>query len=93
VWVLIFSTTFVWNISHSNKNWARYDQKCILVFMWSTGFSFQILMKLQFSRQNFEKHSYQISWKSIQLMPSCLWGRADRQYDASIRFMQYCERA
>jgi hypothetical protein len=22
--VLIFSTTFVWNISHSKKNWARY---------------------------------------------------------------------
>jgi len=31
--VLIFSTTFVWNISHSKKNWARYDQKCILVFI------------------------------------------------------------
>jgi hypothetical protein len=22
--VLIFSTTFVWNISHSKNNWARY---------------------------------------------------------------------
>ena len=31
--VLIFSTTFVWNISHSKKNWARYDQKCISVWM------------------------------------------------------------
>ena len=31
--VLIFSTTFVWNISHSKKNLARYDKKCILVFM------------------------------------------------------------
>ena len=31
--VLIFSTTFVWNISHSKKNWARYDQKCISVCM------------------------------------------------------------
>ena len=36
--VLIFSTPFVWNISHSKKNWARYDQKCILVCMWSTGY-------------------------------------------------------
>jgi hypothetical protein len=27
-----FSKTFVWNISHSKKNWARYDLKCILVF-------------------------------------------------------------
>jgi hypothetical protein len=32
-YVLIFSTTFVWKISHSKKTWARYDQKCILVFM------------------------------------------------------------
>ena len=30
--VLIFSTTFVWNISHSKKNWARYH-KSISVFM------------------------------------------------------------
>ena len=27
--VSIFSITFVWNISHSKKNWARYDQKYI----------------------------------------------------------------
>jgi hypothetical protein len=26
--VLIFSTTFVWNIFHSKKNWARYNKKC-----------------------------------------------------------------
>jgi hypothetical protein len=31
--VLNFSTNFVWNISHFKKKWARYDQKCILVFM------------------------------------------------------------
>ena len=31
--VLIFSTTFVRNIFHSKKNWARYDRKCILVFV------------------------------------------------------------
>jgi len=27
--VLVCSTRFVWNISHSQKKWARYDQKCI----------------------------------------------------------------
>jgi hypothetical protein len=31
--VLIFSTTFVWNISHSKKNSARYYHKCTYVFM------------------------------------------------------------
>ena len=31
--VSVFSTTFVWNIFHSKKKWARYDQKCILVFV------------------------------------------------------------
>jgi len=30
--VLIVFTTSVWNISHSKKNWPRYDQNCILVF-------------------------------------------------------------
>ena len=34
--VLIFCTTFVWNISHSKKNLARYGQKCISVYMQST---------------------------------------------------------
>ena len=41
-----FSTTFVWNISHSKKNWARYDEKCILVFVYSAFYSCPILMKL-----------------------------------------------
>jgi len=54
--VSIFSTTFAWNICHSNKNWERYDQKCILVFMQSTRYSFPILIKLEFSRQIFEKY-------------------------------------
>ena len=31
--VLIFSMTFVWNISHSKKNLARYHQKCWNSFM------------------------------------------------------------
>jgi hypothetical protein len=31
--VLIFSTTFVWNIFYSKKKWARYDQKYTLEFM------------------------------------------------------------
>jgi hypothetical protein len=65
--VLIFSTTLVWNISHSKKNSARYDQKCILVFMWSTGYSCQTVIKLEFSRAVFRKITeYEVPWKSVQ---------------------------
>jgi hypothetical protein len=52
-----FSTEFLLNIFHSRKKWARYDQKRILVFMLSTLYSCPILMKLEFSRQIFEKYS------------------------------------
>jgi hypothetical protein len=55
--VLIFSTNFAWNISYSNKIWARYVKKCIVVLMWNTRYSCQILIKLQISRQTFEKYS------------------------------------
>jgi hypothetical protein len=51
--VLIFSTIFFWNISHSKKKWARYT-KCIFVFMWITLYSFPTLMKLEFSQQTLE---------------------------------------
>ena len=54
--VLIFCTTFVRNISHSKKNWARYDQNCISVFIYSTGYYCSNLMDLEFSRQIFEKY-------------------------------------
>ena len=60
--VLILCTTFVFNSSHSEKNWARYDQQCKLVFMYSTRHSRQILMEPEFSQQIFEKVlKYQIS--------------------------------
>jgi len=35
--VFVLSTAFVSKISHFNKNWSRYNHKCILVFMWNTG--------------------------------------------------------
>jgi hypothetical protein len=53
--LLIFSTTFVWSISHSQKKWARYDQQCtsILVFMQSNSYSCQMLVKLECYRHRF----------------------------------------
>ena len=69
--VLIFSTNSVWNISHSKKISARsrYCQKCTLVFTLSASYSRQILMKLEFSPQIFEKYSYQVSLNSVQWQP------------------------
>jgi hypothetical protein len=55
--VFDFLHKFVWNISHFKKKWARYYQKCIVVFMSSTRYVCQISIKLEFSRQILEKYS------------------------------------
>jgi hypothetical protein len=44
-------------ISHSKNNLMRYDHKCVFVFIQSTRYSCQILMKLEFPHQIFEKYS------------------------------------
>ena len=48
---------FFWNVSHSKKKWASDVKRCIRVFMRSTRYSCQILMKLEFYRQIFERQS------------------------------------
>jgi len=55
--VLGFSTAFVYNIFHSKKNSPRYYHKCTQVFIQSTLYSYQISMKLEFSRHTFQKQS------------------------------------
>ena len=55
--VLIFSTTFIYNISHPKKNLARYWHKSENIFMQSIRYSRRILMKLEIFRHNFEKNS------------------------------------
>jgi hypothetical protein len=42
---------------HSKRNWVRYDQEFILVYVCSTCYSCPILMKVEFSQQIFEKYS------------------------------------
>ena len=57
MWVLISSTTFVWNISHFRRNWGIYGQKRLVVFTLSTRNSCPILMKTEFSRQILKNYS------------------------------------
>ena len=91
--VSIFSATFVRNISHSKNNWARYDQKCILVFMLNTSHSCQILMARVSSREIFEKYSntkFHENPPSGSRLVRC--GRTDRHDEANSRFSQFRER-
>jgi hypothetical protein len=92
--VLLFTATFIWSISHSKKNSARYCHKCENVFIQSTRFLYWILKVLEFSRQIFEK----VSNVKFNQNPSngsrdvpC--GRTDGHYEANSRFSQFCERA
>jgi hypothetical protein len=57
MYVPIISTTFVRNISHSKKNWTRYNKKCKVVFKISTLYSCLVLMTLEFFDSFFEKYS------------------------------------
>jgi hypothetical protein len=75
--VSIFSTTFVWNISHSKKKWARCDKKCILVFKYPLFLS-HINETWAFPTDFRKMIKYQISWKSVQWKPNCST-RADGQ--------------
>jgi hypothetical protein len=53
---LIFTTTFLWNISHSKKIWAKYDKKIYIGLHLQYPLVCPILMKLEFSRKAFEKY-------------------------------------
>ena len=56
--VLIFSTTFVKNISHSRKNSACCYHECTEVLMQNARYSCRNLIRLEFPRQTFEKCPY-----------------------------------
>ena len=49
--VLVYGSTRIWKYSYSERYYHKYTQ----VFMYSTGCSCRILIKLTFSRQTFEK--------------------------------------
>jgi len=70
--VLIFSATFVWNISHSKKKWARYDKKMygglhVQYPLFLSDFNKTLILLTDFRKIL----KYQISLKSVQWDSSC----------------------
>ena len=90
--VLIFSTTFVWNISNYKYNWAGYDHKCILVFMYNSSYSCQMLMVLEFSRYILEKYANITLHESVQWEPSSSV-RTHRHDEANSRYSHFFKRS
>jgi FtsH-binding integral membrane protein len=94
--VLIFSTTVVWNISHSEKNWAMYCHNCTQVFVWIIRYSCQIWTEVEVSRKMF----WTLSNTKLHEHPppgGAELLHADRQADGGTdmtnsRFSQFCER-
>ena len=92
---MIFSTTFVSNISHSMKNLVRYDHKYVLVSMQITHYSCQILMKLEFCLQVYERYSNS-NFMKIRLVGAELFhaeGRTDSHDKTNNNFSQFFESA
>jgi len=80
-----FSTNFVWNFSHSKKNWARHYHKC-------TCYSCQILIKLQYFQQIFKKFSnIEFHENPISGSKDVPRGQTDRLDKTNNRFLQFCE--
>jgi len=75
---VMFSTTLVWNISHSKENSARCYNKCTQVFVQSTRYSWQIWIKIENFRQIFEKNT--LIWNFMKTCPAGAESfNADRQ--------------
>jgi hypothetical protein len=75
---MISSKNFVWNISHSKKNWSRYYNKFTQIFMWSTSY-LSDFNKIWIFNTDFRRIlKYQISWKFVPWKTSCSM-RTDRQ--------------
>jgi hypothetical protein len=84
-----FLHNFCLNISHSKKDWARYNDKLMQVFIWSARYSCQIIMKLELSRQIFEKRSD----SKFHDNPSSAMrtdGRTDRRDETKSLFSKFC---
>ena len=94
--VFIFSTTFVWNISHSKKNLARYlktfEKSSCKVPVILSDFNRTWIFSTDFRK----KLIHRVSSKSEKWEPSCSMrtdGWTDGHDKANSRCSQLCERA
>ena len=88
-----FSTTSAWHIYHSKKNRARDDHKWILVFKHNTRLPCQVITKLEFSLQIFERYSnikFNKNTSSGSRVVPC--GRTDWHDEANSSFSLLCGR-
>ena len=57
-------------------------------------YSYQILIKLEFARQIFEKYSnVKLNENQFRVRRVILYGRTDTRNEANSRLSQFCERA
>ena len=89
--VLIFFTTFVWNISHSEKNWVIYDKKNAFWSSRKVPVIRLILMKLESPAQIFKKYSNIKFYKnSSSRTRVVLCRQTDRWTDTTKLIVAFC---
>ena len=93
----LFLYNFVWHISHSKKNWARYDEKMLNYVVLHVEYTLFLsdFDKLEFSLQIFE--NTQISnFMKIRPVRAKLFHvdwQTDRHNEPNSRFKQFSESA
>jgi hypothetical protein len=87
--VSVSTTNFPRN--HSEMNCARHNQKYALIITYSARFSCPIVMKLEFSGQNFGKYNkFKFNGNPSSGCPVVPNGQPDRHDKANSRLLQFC---